>query len=119
MRAILLVDHGSRRSAANESLERVAELVRERAPELIVCAAHMELAPPDIAEGFARCVAQGAREVVVQPFMLSAGRHATEDIPRLAASAAGDHPGVTWKVAAPLGVHALLAELVLVRSGEV
>jgi sirohydrochlorin ferrochelatase len=113
--ALLLVDHGSRRAAANALLEQLAELVRARAAGTPVRVAHMELAAPSIDEGFAACVADGADEVVVVPCFLTPGRHATEDVPRLAAEAAERH-GVRFRSADVLGVHPLLAELVLVRA---
>lgn len=115
--ALLLVDHGSRRPEAHESLMSMAALLQNMRPDLIIRAAHMELAAPDIAEGVADCIRAGAREIVVFPFMLAPGRHAAEDIPRLAAEAIAAHPGTTLRVADPLGVHAKLAEIVLERTG--
>lgn len=114
-RAILLVDHGSRRHEANAQLEALAALVRERS-EAVVHVAHMELAPPTIRESFAACVEAGAEEVVVVPCFLAPGRHAGEDIPRLVAEAAAEHR-VRWRVTDVFGAHPLLAELVLVRAG--
>ena len=114
-RAILLVDHGSRRPEANAQLEALAALVRARS-DAAVQVAHMELAPPSIAEAFAACVETGAEEVVVVPCFLAPGRHASEDIPRLVAEAAAEHP-VRWQVTDVLGAHPLLAELILVRAG--
>lgn len=115
--AILLVDHGSRRAAANAQLEALARLVQERAPDAFVRVAHMELASPTIAEAFEAC-ARDADEVVVVPCFLAPGRHASEDIPRMVAEAAAGH-SVRWRVADVLGAHPLLAELVLVRAGRV
>ncbi|MEM9070959.1 MAG: CbiX/SirB N-terminal domain-containing protein [Myxococcota bacterium] len=117
MRALLLVDHGSRRAAANEMLAEVASLVKAQEPELPVYVAHMELAEPTIAQGLQACVDGGATAVVVVPYFLSHGRHVTEDVPRLVAEAAACHPGVSVEVAPPLGLHPLLAELVLHRAG--
>jgi len=113
--AILLVDHGSRRAAANEQLEEIARRIRAREPGRVVVAAHMELAAPSIGEGVDACVAAGAREIVVHPYMLSPGRHSTTDIPELAREAAGRHPGVTVSVSEPLGVHEKLVDVVLER----
>ena len=118
MKALLLVDHGSRRAEANALLGQIAALVAARRPELVVEVAHMELAPPTVAEAFAACVARGATEVVVMPYFLARGRHATEDIPALAREAAAAHPDVALRVAEPLGVHALLADLVLTRADD-
>ncbi len=118
MRALLIVDHGSRRAESNDMLPQMATLVQQRVgPSVLVAWAHMELAQPDIAQVFRQCVDAGAREVVVVPYMLGPGRHATEDIPRLAEAAASDHPGVQLRVAPPLGIHPLLAELVVHRAG--
>jgi sirohydrochlorin ferrochelatase len=53
--------------------------------------------------------------VIVSPFFLLPGRHWAEDIPVLTAEAAGRHPGVDHLVAAPLGLHRLLAEVMQLR----
>lgn len=118
MKALVLIDHGSRRAAANEQLDAVAERVRARGG-LHVEAAHMELASPSLADALAGCVAAGATDVIVVPYFLGPGRHVTEDIPRLASEAAAHHPGVRVRIAPPLGVHDLLADLVLARADEV
>lgn len=117
-RALLIVDHGSRVARANESVGAVAALVGSKREYDIVLGAHMELAAPDIAEAVRDAVSRGARDLTVVPFMLAPGRHATEDIPRMVADAAAQHEGVTWRVTAPLGVHELLAQLVLERARE-
>ncbi|MDB4905933.1 MAG: Sirohydrochlorin cobaltochelatase [Gemmatimonadetes bacterium] len=83
----------------------------------IVRHAHMELAEPSIESGFAACVAAGATEVVVFPYMLSPGKHVTGDIPRLVAEAASHHPQATYVVTPAFGVHEKLGEIVLERAG--
>lgn len=116
-RGILLVDHGSRSAAANGSLEAIAALVRDRLEDAAsVAFAHMELAPPSIPEGIALLVSSGAAEIVVVPYFLGAGRHSTEDIPKMVAEAMQAYPGVAHRVAAPLGVDGLLADLVIKRA---
>jgi sirohydrochlorin ferrochelatase len=115
--ALLIVDHGSRQPEANAGLEQLAALVRQLRPGLAVEIAHMTQAQPDLAAGFERCVRDGATEVLVHPYMLSPGKHALEDIPRLAAECAACHPGVTFRVTPPLGLHRKLAEIVLERAG--
>ena len=67
-RVILIVDHGSRRAEANEAIGRVAEVVRSRRTELTVRWAHREIAPPSVPDVIADCVADGAQEIIVQPF---------------------------------------------------
>ncbi len=114
-RAIVLVDHGSRQPEANAVLAELATLVQARAPDRIVHHAHMELAHPSLAEAIDRCVRDGATEIVVHPYFLAPGRHASEDIPRLAREAAAEHAQVTVRVSPPLGLHEKLAEVVLER----
>jgi sirohydrochlorin ferrochelatase len=119
-KAVLLVDHGSRRAEANELLDEVAALVRQRlGAGSVVEPAHMEIAEPTIARAFTRCVEQGATRVVVHPFMLAPGRHVTEDLPRLVAEAAAPHDGVTFAMAAPLGSHAGVIDAVVDRCQAV
>lgn len=117
-RAIVLVDHGSRRSEANAQLEAVAERVRARAPDVTVHVAHMELAPPTIADALDACAAEGAREVVVHPFFLGPGRHTIQDIPAQVGEAAARHPRLAVRISAPLGPHEKLVDIVLERVGE-
>lgn len=118
MKAVLIVDHGSTREMANRMLECVGELVQRMAGgEVLVRVAHMELAEPTIAQGFAACVAAGATEVVVFPYMLSPGKHSTRDIPRMVAEVAREHPRVRCRVTPAFGVHEKLAEVVLERAG--
>jgi sirohydrochlorin ferrochelatase len=118
-RAILLVDHGSRRPEANAQLEELAARLRERAPERVVRVAHMELATPSIAEGLAACVAEGAEEIAVHPYFLGPGSHTTRDIPRLVGEAAARHPGVRVRVSEPLGIDERVVELILDRVAAV
>ena len=99
-------------------LDCVSNLVQAMAGDgTIVRYAHMELAEPSIAAGFAACVKAGATEIVAFPYMLSPGKHSTGDIPRLVAAAAALAPDVRYSVAPAFGVHEKLAELILLRAG--
>ncbi len=116
--AILLVDHGSRRPEVNAALDCVGRLVAWAAGgEVLVRTAHLEFVSPTVAEGLAACVAAGATEVIVHPYLLGRGRHSTVDLPRLVAEAASGFPGIELRVTAPLGVHPDLAAIVLERCG--
>ncbi len=114
-RAIVLIDHGSRRAEANAMLEEVAAALRRRVPERIIAVAHMELAPPSLADAVETCVAAGAHEIVVHPYFLAPGAHATRDIPAQAAQVAARHPDIPIRVSAPLGVHEGLIDAILTR----
>ena len=118
MKGILIVDHGSVRSEANDMLRLMADLIQTMSgPDVVVRYGHMELAEPDIAAGFSSCVEAGATDVTVFPYMLSPGRHSTTDIPRLVAKAAQAFPRVKYSVTPAFGLHEKLAEVVLERAG--
>ena len=118
MRALLLIDHGSRRSEANEMLQCMAALVQRMAgPSVVVRHAHMELAGPSIEEGVASCIAAGATEVIAFPYMLSPGRHSTSDIPAMVAAAAKAYPTVRVSVTPAFGIEAELGAVILRRAG--
>jgi sirohydrochlorin ferrochelatase len=117
-KAILLVDHGSRLPEANEVLAGVAELLAEQDAGYHVEISHMELAEPTIEQGIEACVAGGAKDITVLPYLLAPGRHATADIPRLVRQAMNKHPGIDCRLAQPLGLHPLLARVILERVRE-
>jgi sirohydrochlorin ferrochelatase len=112
---LVIVDHGSKRQAANDMLIDVAEMFKRVSGGKIVEPAHMELAEPTIEQAFDRCVAQGATVVVVHPYFLSPGRHSTTDIPRFTAEAAAKHPGVRFHITQPLGLDEKIAQVMLGR----
>jgi sirohydrochlorin ferrochelatase len=109
---VVVVDHGSRREEANRRHEQFVEAWRHHGPYAIIEAAHMELAEPSIGSAFDACVAAGATVVVIAPYFLWPGTHWDRDIPALAAAAAARHPSIHHLVAAPLGPHPLLLEVV-------
>ena len=114
--ALLIVDHGSKRDAANDMLFDMVTLLQSLKPTLIVVGAHMELADPTIADGIQTCIHQGATHIKVQPFMLSPGRHTTEDIPDMVHDIAKNHPNTVIEMGTHLGVHPKLASLILERA---
>ncbi|KAL5572765.1 hypothetical protein UlMin_022362 [Ulmus minor] len=110
--AIIIVDHGSRRKESNLMLNEFVTMFREKTGYEIVEPAHMELAEPSISNSFDKCVQLGAKRVIVSPFFLFPGRHWHQDIPSLTAEAAKEHPGVSYIVTAPLGLHELLVDVI-------
>ena len=114
--AVILVDPGSRRPAANAALGRVAEMAARRLG-VAVFPAHMVLAEPTLSQAFGQAVAAGARRVVVCPYFLGDGQHSGADIPDMVAEAARQHPKVDVSLSEPLGVDELLAQLIAKRVG--
>lgn len=113
---VIIVDHGSRRAESNRMLERfVQEMFASSSPFKIIEPAHMELSEPSIATAFDRCVARGARRVVVLPYFLLPGKHWDQDIPELTAHAAAKHPGIDFLVGAPIGLHPMMVNVIQAR----
>ena len=116
--ALLLIAHGSRRAEANEDLDHLAEQLRRHHRFDFVQTSFLELTPPTIADGGARCVTAGAKRVVMLPYFLSAGVHARDDMLTAQAELAARFPEVEFLLAQPLGRHPLLEEIVSQRAAE-
>src|SRR5438874_2009428 len=101
--AVLLIAHGSRHAPANDDLHALVERLVAAGEYPIVEAAFLELAAPDIAAGGARCVARGARRVLLVPYFLSAGVHLVRDLAAARDDLARRHPGVEFRLGPPLG----------------
>jgi sirohydrochlorin ferrochelatase len=94
---ILLMDHGSRNVASNQRLHELAAFYQAsnlfaansndsntNDDVIIVQAAHMEIATPSITQGLEQLLQRNVDAIICHPFFLSpAGRHVSEDIPRL------------------------------------
>ncbi|MCH2201048.1 MAG: hypothetical protein MK102_03695 [Fuerstiella sp.] len=115
---IIIVDHGSRRAESNETLLAAVQRFTDTSHYTIVEPAHMELAQPDIATAFDRCVNRGASQIIVFPYFLSPGRHWKQDIPQLVATAAESCPGIEWRVTAPFGIHDGMMQIIAERINE-
>jgi sirohydrochlorin ferrochelatase len=115
---IVLVDHGSKRAAANDQLDELVVLFKKVTGAPIVEPAHMELAAPTIEDAMAACIDQGATEIVIHPYFLAPGRHSTEDIPRMAAEAAAQHGNIPFRVTEPLGLDERLCAVIEARIAE-
>ena len=119
-RGLLVIGHGSRRPAANDTLRDVARRLAGLAGFEAVEPAFLELSEPSIAEGYGRLVRAGCTVVVAHPFFLFPGRHTTSDIPAQLDAASARHPGARWTVTEPLGLHpgVLAAAAARIASAE-
>ena len=105
MKYLLIVAHGSRRTESNDEVRELTQRIKvESGPEFAdVRCAFLELADPLIPDAVIECIKNGATEVVVLPYFLSAGRHVVTDIPSEVAKAQQQHPEVKVTIAPYLG----------------
>lgn len=72
--AVLVVGRGSSDPASNAEIARIASLLWEKRPFLTVEYAFQAVAHPKVADGLQRCLALGARQIVVMPYLLFTGK---------------------------------------------
>lgn len=116
--AVLLIAHGSRRAEANDDLVTLAGLISSRCNYDFVEVSYLEIANPTIHEGGTRCVQRGATRVLMMPYFLSAGVHVVNDLNASRQTLAVEYPGVEFILCPHLGLHPLMADIVLARLEE-
>ncbi|GAA3497954.1 CbiX/SirB N-terminal domain-containing protein [Streptomyces prasinosporus] len=111
--ALVAVAHGSRDPRALSTVRALLDRVRALRPGLPVHLGHIELNAPLLPDTLAELDARGTGAAVLVPLLLSRGHHVKRDIPETAA-AARPHT----RVAAPLGPHPLLVDVLHARLTE-
>jgi sirohydrochlorin cobaltochelatase len=114
---IILLAHGSRDPLWRLPIEAVADAIRARDPQALVCCAYLELCDPDLAQAATHLIAAGAGRIRTFPLFLGVGKHAREDLPRRMDELRAQHPGVPVELLPTAGEHpqltALLADIAL------
>lgn len=116
--ALLLIAHGSRHTEANDDLRQLAEELLRQGEYATVEPSFLELAEPTIDQAGERCVQQGARRVILVPYLLGSGLHYQRDLTAARDRLARQLPGVEFLLAEPLGRHPKLVDVVLERAAE-
>lgn len=115
MNAMLIVAHGSRRSASNEEIRRLTKKVTpyvEDSHTHVGCA-FLELAEPSIETGIVQLIQQGAKRITVVPYFLAQGTHVTDDIPQIVSTVQELHPGTEIVITDYLGKSEMIPEVLL------
>ncbi|KAK6926518.1 Sirohydrochlorin cobaltochelatase CbiX-like [Dillenia turbinata] len=98
--AIIIVDHGSHRKESNLMPNEFVTVFRDKSDYAIKEPIHMELAEPSIKTAVRASAEQGANRYT------------------LTAEAAKEHPGVSYVITAPLGLHGPLVDVVNDRINQ-
>lgn len=116
--AVILLAHGSRVPRAGDSMELVAQRLREKLGGCFVETCYLSRLGPHFPEVFERCVARGAKRIVLIPYFLHAGLHLVMDIPKMMQEKVREFPDVELVLGKHLGFDESLVDLVGRRIEE-
>ena len=118
MQGVLYVSHGSRVAEAIEEATSLIERVQAKVNIPLQETCFLELADPDIFEGFRKLVHQGATEISVIPVLLLSAGHYYKDIPVEIERLKTQFPNIKINYGKPLGVQKRLTEILKQRLEE-
>lgn len=118
MRALLLIELDTPRPGAGATLIRLAAKARAFGVAPITAACFLHDARPTFAEALEACVSHGASEVTLAPYALTVTATAAGELERLRRAIVQLYPHLTAHLAAPLGGHPAVAQLVMQRAAE-
>jgi sirohydrochlorin ferrochelatase len=116
--AVILMGHGSRVPGAGEGMEKVALLLKEKRPGMMIETCYMSELGPRFPEVLEKCIREGAGKVIVMPYFLHLGIHLREDIPAMMGAEVKKYPGLTLILGRYLGFDESLVDLVGKRLEE-
>lgn len=114
MKLLLLVAHGSRRTASNHEVATLAKAVsvnKSLSVEKVVVA-FLEFAQPDVVTAINEGFSAGASEITVLPYFLSGGNHVVNDLPHEINKAMASWPDKRIKLLPHIGASKEMAELI-------
>jgi sirohydrochlorin cobaltochelatase len=101
--AIVLFAHGARNPDWARSLEAIRDAMAAREPSVRVALAFLEFLAPTLPEAIDRLAAEGHDAVLIVPIFMAQSGHTKRDLPALLDAARTRHPGVSIRVATPIG----------------
>tara|TARA_R110002095_G_scaffold136200_1_gene118080 strand:+ start:141 stop:524 length:384 start_codon:yes stop_codon:yes gene_type:complete len=118
MKSLLLVAHGSRRAESNAEIAVVAKSLGDRVQGDYAQTgyAFLELAEPSIPDGIDELVKNGATEVIILPYFLSAGRHVHVDVPEIVNQKQNEYNNVKLTIAPYIGEAAEMIDVLVAIS---
>jgi sirohydrochlorin cobaltochelatase len=116
--AVILIGHGSLRSASGASMIRIAARLRERGVAPVVEAAFLNYSRPTLAEIVEKVAAAGVTTITIQPYFLIAGVYVQNDLRALIAEVNRHFPALRFYLAPVIGAHPALTSLAQRRVQE-
>ncbi|OQP07090.1 sirohydrochlorin chelatase [Geobacillus sp. 46C-IIa] len=115
--AVILLGRGGSDPDANSDLYKIARLFWEQTGYALVEPAFMGVTTPSLDDAVRRCIALGARRIVVLPYFLFTGV-LIKRLERQVEQYRADHAGVSFALAGYFGFHPQLETIVLDRLNE-
>lgn len=103
--AILLIGHGTRRTAGVAEFHHLAHQLQQTLPDRTSLAGFLELVDPSVPEALEMLRQQGFRRITALPALLMAAGHVKNDIPVMLNAFQAEHPDVQITFGADLGIH--------------
>ncbi|MEK4854421.1 precorrin-3B C(17)-methyltransferase [Paenibacillus sp. FSL H7-0756] len=114
---VLLMGRGGSDPDANSDLYKISRMLWEKTGYRSVESCFIAIAKPSLPDGLERCLALGARRIIVLPYLLFTGVLMQQFAERVAQFAA-EHPGLEVEIGGTLGAHPLLVDMLTERIGE-
>jgi len=116
---VLLVGHGSREQSGNDEFLKFCNVIKPHLGPERVETCFIELTTPLVPESLDRCVALGARRVIVLPVILLAAGHVKVELPHELDEAKERHPGTEFLYGRHIGLDPLVIAIMRERLAEV
>jgi len=116
IKALLVVDRGSRESEVKQELEELCLIAKRKAGYDSASYCFLEVVPPFIEEGIKRCLDSGAEQITVMPYFLYPGMKLKDTVKRTAQIIKEQRLRIA--IARPLSYHSLMAQLITERITE-
>ncbi|QUL58090.1 sirohydrochlorin chelatase [Paenibacillus tritici] len=114
---VLLMGRGGSDPDANSDLYKLSRMLWERTGYRSVESCFIAIAKPSLPDGLERCLALGARKIIVIPYLLFTGVLMKQFAERVSQFAA-EHPELEVEIGGTLGAHPLLVDMLAERIDE-
>ena len=108
--ALVLFAHGARDPEWANSVRRVQDAIRQRAPGVKVELAFLEFIAPRLPDCVADLVAGGAAKIVVMPMFIAPGGHLKREVPEMLDLLRLTYPGVHFFLGEAIGQHEIVVQ---------
>ena len=109
-RGLLIIDRGSREKEASQELETICQEIKKNRDYTITNYCFLEVEPPYIEAGIAKCLKEGIDSLTVIPYFLYPGRkvkNAISDVEKLQKDSK-----IEFLITKPMSMHKTLVEIV-------